>query len=111
MTENSAIVKIVANHTREMEELREKYDLLGKKHLTMTESFVDLKIFNKQLRGENKKFRVLLQVAKKEIQNQRVEILKTIDYIMKEIEFHTENPDSELMDEVSEEYKKWEAKE
>lgn len=34
--------------------------------------------------------------------------LKSWDYMMKRIEFHTENPDSELMDEVSEKYKKWE---
>ena len=38
------------------------------------------------------------------------EFVKTFDYIMERIEFHTENPDSELMDEVSEEYKKWEEK-
>jgi hypothetical protein len=36
------------------------------------------------------------------------EFLESYDYMMERIEFHTENPDSELMDEVSEEYKKWE---
>ncbi|GAG93354.1 unnamed protein product, partial [marine sediment metagenome] len=33
--------------------------------------FADLKIMNTQLRGENKKLKVLLQVATKEIQKQR----------------------------------------
>jgi len=36
------------------------------------------------------------------------EFLKRLDWILEHIEFHTENPDSELIDEVSEEYKKWE---
>ena len=45
----------------------------------------------------------------KEYENKRIsEFLKSWDYMMERIEFHTENPDSELMDEVSEEYKKWE---
>lgn len=33
--------------------------------------------------------------------------LKRIDWILERIEFHTENPDSELIDEISKEYKKW----
>jgi len=33
--------------------------------------------------------------------------LKTINSIMERIEFHTENPDSELMDEISEVYKEY----
>ena len=36
--------------------------------------------------------------------------LQRLDYIMERIEFHTENPDSELMDEIREEYEKWEQK-
>lgn len=36
------------------------------------------------------------------------EFLQSWNYMMERIEFHTENPDSELIDEVSEEYKKWE---
>jgi hypothetical protein len=32
------------------------------------------------------------------------------DYMMERIEFHTGNPDSELMDEVREKYEKWEGK-
>lgn len=36
--------------------------------------------------------------------------LQRLDYIMERIEFHTENPDSELMDEIREEYEKWELK-
>lgn len=36
------------------------------------------------------------------------EFLKSWDYMMERIEFHTENPDSELMDEVIEEYNKYE---
>lgn len=38
------------------------------------------------------------------------EFLIRLDWILERIEFHTENPDSELMDEIIEEYKKWEAK-
>ena len=38
------------------------------------------------------------------------EFLADWNRMMERIEFHTENPDSELMDEVMEEYKKWEKK-
>ena len=38
------------------------------------------------------------------------EFLDDWNRMMERIEFHTENPDSELMDEVMEEYKKWEKK-
>jgi len=34
--------------------------------------------------------------------------LERFNWILERIEFHTGNPDSELMDEISEEYKKWE---
>ena len=37
--------------------------------------------------------------------------IKKLDYIMERIEFHTENPDSELMDEVVEIYKEYKNKE
>ena len=46
----------------------------------------------------------------KEKQELISEFLKSWDYMMERIEFHTENPDSELIDEVREEYKKWEGK-
>ena len=35
------------------------------------------------------------------------EFLKRLNWILERIEFHTENSDSELIDEVSEEYIKW----
>lgn len=38
------------------------------------------------------------------------EFLKAWDHMMDRIVFHTENPDSELLDEVMEEYMKWEAR-
>ena len=46
----------------------------------------------------------LLEKQKKEL----IEMfLKRFDWVMERVEFHTENPDSELMDELSEEYKEW----
>ena len=52
----------------------------------------------------------ILIMRAKERQKKRLisKFLKSWNYMMERIEFHTENPDSELMDEVSEEYKKWE---
>ena len=46
-------------------------------------------------------------IIKQENEELIEKFLKSWDYMMERIEFHTENPDSELMDEVSEEYKKW----
>ena len=46
-------------------------------------------------------------VDKKEI---IAEFLKRLDWIMERVVFHTENPDSELLDELLEEYQKWEGK-
>lgn len=38
------------------------------------------------------------------------DFLKSFNWVLERIEFHTENSDSELIEEVSEEYKKWEEK-
>ena len=38
------------------------------------------------------------------------EFLSRLNWICERVEFHTENPDSELMDELIEEYHKWEEK-
>jgi len=38
------------------------------------------------------------------------EFLSRLDWIMERVVFHTENPDSELLDELHEEYNKWEGK-
>ena len=38
------------------------------------------------------------------------EFLSRLNWICERVEFHTENPDSELLDELIEEYHKWEAR-
>ena len=38
------------------------------------------------------------------------EFLSRLNWICERVEFHTENPDSELLDELIEEYHKWEEK-
>jgi len=95
MTDNSAVVKIIAKHTREYNELDILYKKLGTRHLTLlqvhkktlekmaqlesqhhdlkeqhtivVERFTTMKLLYTQSKGENKKLKVLLQVATKEI--------------------------------------------
>ena len=75
MSDNSAVVKIIAQHAREYNDLDTLYKKLGVKYITsvsrerdLSNAFAELNILTKQLKGENKKLRVLLQVAKKEIE-------------------------------------------
>lgn len=49
-------------------------------------------------------------IIRREKQELIGKFLERLDWVLERIEFHTENPDSELMDEITEEYKKWEAK-
>ena len=65
---DSAIIKIVANHTREYNELDTTYKKLGVKHLSLlrnhkdlVENFTDLKILCANLTAENKALRKLLE--------------------------------------------------
>ena len=92
-TENSATVKIIANMTREYNELDRTYKQLGVKHLTLFEvhtktlkelsdlesrhhdlrvsetihaqRFVDLKIAYGNLKGENRELRKILMAGDK----------------------------------------------
>lgn len=41
-------------------------------------------------------------------QDRIAEFLKRLDWIMERVEFHTENPDSELIDELIHEHEEWE---
>ena len=58
---DSAIVKIVANHTREYNDLDTRYKQLGVKHLVLVENYANLKILNAQLTAENKSLKKLLE--------------------------------------------------
>ena len=44
------------------------------------------------------------------LENQKKEFLQDLGEILERIVFHTENPDSELMDEITEYYNNWEAR-
>ena len=72
--ENRATVKVVRQQLHELTDLRMKYKGLA-------EDFSDLRIMNSQLRGENKKYKVLLQVATKEVAKLRKEFLKDLERI------------------------------
>lgn len=50
---------------------------------------------------------VIIKIAE-ELEKQRAEFLDGLNWIMERVEFHTENPDSELMDELLEEFRRWE---
>ena len=94
MSDNEAVIKIIAQHTREYHELDLLYKRLGVKHLTLLEvhketvakmgeleSFhhdlrevhtvtveraATIRLLYTQLKGENKKLKVLLEVATQE---------------------------------------------
>jgi len=96
MTENAAVIKIIAQHTKDYNELSvkykrlyERYRLLERDYTVTAEDYTSLHSRCKKTRGENKKLKVLLQVAKKEIQAQRIDFakdLKDLPYKFKEAE-------------------------
>ena len=67
MSENSAIIKIITNHTREMEELREKYMHVMKELSNLINEHVDLKLLYDHVRKENKQL-------KEQVENNRLAI-------------------------------------
>lgn len=121
MTDNAAVVKIIANHTREYNELDRLYKKLGVKHLTLmevhkttlekmaklesqhhdlradhiivVERAVTVKQLYTKLKGENKKLKVLLEVATKEIKKFEEWVGRWQEYFM---EFMTKYNDIDM---------------
>ena len=61
MSENGKYVKIVANHTREMEELRAKYTHVMKELSNLINEHTDLKLLYEHVRKENKRLKKMLE--------------------------------------------------
>ena len=133
MTDNEAVIKIIAKHTREYNELDILYKKLGARHLTLlqvhkktlekmaqlesqhhdlkeqhtivVERFTTMKLLYTQSKGENKKLKVLLQVATKEMQTQRGKFLHDWKGLQ-----HLCRDDDESWEYWLKIYKKWEGK-
>ena len=71
MTENKAVLKIIADKDRIYNELDRTYKKLGAKHVVLVNKFVDVKILMGNLETENKKLKELLGHAQ-----ERIELLK-----------------------------------
>ena len=71
MFKNNTVIKIIAQHTRDYNDLDTLYKKLGVKHIALINKFVDLKILNGNLKAENKKWKALLDEAQ-----ERIELLK-----------------------------------
>jgi len=71
MTENRAVLKIIADKDKIYNDLDTTYKKLGAKHVILVNKFVDLKILAGNLKAENKKLRELLDLAQ-----ERIELLK-----------------------------------
>lgn len=57
------MLKLIAKHTREYNELSVKYTDLGSKHRDLTNNYVNLKLINAQALRENKALKSLLDTA------------------------------------------------
>ena len=53
---------------------------------------------------------IVIEILDKHKKELIAEFLERLNWICERVEFHTENPDSELLDELIEEYHKWEEK-
>ena len=95
--ENRGTVKVVRQQLHEINDLRIKYKAVASRYRDLTEAYANLKILNTQFLGENKKYKVLLQVATKEIANLKKEFLEDILLIIN-------GKDPEIIE------KKWEGK-
>jgi len=71
MSENRAVLKIIADKDKIYNDLDTTYKKLGAKHVILVNKFVDLKILAGNLKAENKKLRELLDLAQ-----ERIELLK-----------------------------------
>ena len=69
--DNGAVVKIIAQHTRDYNELDTLYKKLGAKHVVLINKFVDMKILCGNLKAENKEWKRLLDEAQ-----ERIKLLK-----------------------------------
>ena len=98
--ENRGTVKVVRQQLHEINDLRIKYKDVASKYKGLAEDFSDLRIMNSQLRGENKKYKVLLQVATKEIASMKKDIVEDL----RQIDF------SNLTNSISNLIEKWEGK-
>lgn len=77
---NKATVKVVRQQIHEINDITFKYKTLSKKYLDALNDNADFKILIIQLKGENKKLWVLLEVATKEIKDLKEKIDRfTID--------------------------------
>ena len=76
--QNRGTVKVVRQQLHEINDLRMKYNRLASEHITLAEDFASLRMMNTQLRGENKRYKVLLQVATKEIVKLKTEIVNDL---------------------------------
>ena len=71
MTENRAVLKIIADKDRIYNDLDRTYKQLGAKHIVLVNKFVDLKILYGNVKAENKEWKRLLGEAE-----ERIELLK-----------------------------------
>ena len=97
--ENRGTVKVVRQQLHEINDLRIKYTDIASKYRDLTEAYANLKILNTQFLGENKKYKVLLQVATKEIQGLKKEIVEDLNELRQPFSY-------ELLNLI----RKWEAK-
>ena len=66
MSENSAIIKIIAEKTREYTDLFNKYSGLGAAHVALVNDYADCKILCAQLSKENKRLKKLSEEQREE---------------------------------------------
>ena len=77
--QNRGTVKVVRQQLHEITELNRKYTDIASKYRDLLNRFADMNILYTQSKGENKKLKVLLEVATKEIQTQRKEIVEDLN--------------------------------
>ena len=64
MSDNSAVVKIIAQHAREYNELSTKYTDSVSRERDVSNAYADLKILYDHVRKENKRLKILLEGKK-----------------------------------------------
>ena len=67
MSDNSAVVKIIAKHTKEYNELSVKFKTLMKVHTKTVNDFADKSLAYAELKRDNKMLRESLDQAEREL--------------------------------------------
>ena len=81
MSENEAVVKIIANHNREFKELNGKFKALMIVHTKTVNDFVDMNLVYGELKKQNKDLRAI--VVRWERDNKRLQ--ESLDALQREL--------------------------